>query len=216
MSKIKSIYELQDKLDRAFSWRVVEISYLRSVLAKTPERKKSALIRASIPVLYAHWEGFIKQAAKLYLDFVSGQNLKYHELNDSFVAVGLMKELSAHGVKGGKDGSISSVNFFRQKMNCVAVFPKDGVINTKSNLNSEVMNEILSIIGVDKNVYQTKGNFIDESLLARRNSIAHGEYLDLNADSYDGVSNTVVALLRQFKNDIENNASQALYKRTAA
>jgi hypothetical protein len=101
-------------------------------------------------------------------------------------------------------------------MNTVAVFPKDGVINTKSNLSSEVMDEILSIIGIDKNCYQTKSNFIDESLLARRNSIAHGEYLDLNSESYKGVSDTVVSLLRQFKNDIENNASQALYKRNAA
>lgn len=177
--------------------------------------KKSSLIRASVPLLYAHWEGFVKQAAKLYLDFVSGQKLQYQELNDSFVAIGLMKELSLHGVKGGKSGNISAVNFFRKKMASVAVFPKDGVINTKSNLNSEVMDGILSIIGIDKDKYLTKSNFINESLLARRNSIAHGEHIDLNADGYEGVSETVVTLLRQFKTDIENNASQELYKRTA-
>lgn len=209
MSKIRTIDELQNKLDQEFSWRLVEISYLKSVLAKTPEKKKTALIRACVPILYAHWEGFVKQSAKFYLNYVSCQRLKYKELNDCFVAVGLMRELSAYG---SKNGSLSSVNFFRKKMNDVAVFPKDGVINTKSNLNSEVMNDILSMIGFDNKNYQTKNNFIDESLLARRNSIAHGEYVDLSFDSYEDISDTVISLLRQFKNDIENNASQALFK----
>lgn len=212
MSKIKSIYELQDRLDKSFSWRLVEISYLRSVLATAPEKKKVAIVRASVPVLYAHWEGFVKQAAKHYLDFVSGQSLRYRELSDSFVAIGLLKELSAYGVKGGKKGSLSSVAFFRQKMNDVAAFPKDGVINTKSNLSSEVLEEILSIIGIDYRDYATKNHFIDESLLARRNSIAHGEYLDLTSKSYNEMSDTVVVLLRQIKNDIENSASMSQYR----
>ena len=216
MSKINSIYKLQDKLDKAFSWRLVEISYLKKLLATTPEKKKVALMRASVPVLYAHWEGFIKQSSRLYLDFVSGQNMKYQDLNDSFVAVGLMKELGKHGVKVGKKGNLTAVNFLRNKMEEKASFPKDGVINAKSNLNSEVMLEILNVIGFDEKHYQTKWNLIDESLLGRRNSIAHGEYMDITERSYQDLSDEVVALLRQFKNDIENYASRSRYKRNVA
>lgn len=216
MNKIRNIYQLQDVLDNDFGWRVVEISYLNSLLRQSPDRKKNSLVRANVPVLYAHWEGFVKKSAKSYLEFVACQNLKYEELNDSFVAIGLFKALAKHGVKLSKKGNIMSVDFLRNKMSQKASFPKDGVINTKSNLNSEVLDEILSIIGIDNSPYITKNNFIDESLLARRNSIAHGEYIDITQHSYKEVSDEVVNLLRQFKNDIENHASMQLYKRIVA
>ncbi|WP_036300546.1 MAE_28990/MAE_18760 family HEPN-like nuclease [Methylomarinum vadi] len=214
MSKIRSVYQLQERLDTDFSWRVVEVSFLNSLLRSAPERKKNSVIRANIPVLYAHWEGFVKIAAKCYLEFVSCQNLKYEELHDSFVAIGLYKELSQYGVKVGKLGNIMSVDFMRNKMSQTAVFPKEGVINTKSNLNSEVLKEILSLIGISETPYLTKSNFIDESLLARRNSIAHGEYIDVTQDSYKEISDEVIGLMRSFKNDIENHASLELFKRT--
>ena len=42
----------------------------------------------------------------------------------------------------------------------------------------------LSKLGTDNTLYKTKRQFIDTTLLARRNSIAHEENLDLGVDDY--------------------------------
>jgi hypothetical protein len=86
-------------------------------------------------------------------------------------------------------------------------------IDAKSNLNSEVFGEIAKTIGLDIVGYQKRFNLIDESLLARRNRIAHGEYLDIGTDAWRGLADDVILLMRQFKTDIENAASLARFRR---
>jgi RiboL-PSP-HEPN len=50
-------------------------------------------------------------------------------------------------------------------------------IDTRSNLNSEALENIVMSLGLDYTRFQTKGKFIDEKLLGNRNKIAHGRYL---------------------------------------
>ncbi len=88
-------------------------------------------------------------------------------------------------------------------------------IDTKSNLNSDIFENIAMSIGVPVTQYDAYYKLIDESLPARRNKIAHGEYLDLNADDFRGLSDEVIKLLRMYKTDIENLASESAFKAAA-
>lgn len=91
----------------------------------------------------------------------------------------------------------------------------DSAIRTESNLSSAVFENICNSVGIDHKLYETKYNLIDESLLNRRNRIAHGEYVGLTADDYRNLADEVITLLRNFKTDIENAATLGKYKRVA-
>jgi len=88
----------------------------------------------------------------------------------------------------------------------------EGVIKTQSNLSSSVFEEIASSIGIDPTRYKLKYKLIDESLLKRRNQIAHGEYLNIDTQGYQNLSDEVVALISAYKTDIENAIALESYK----
>src|SRR5258708_7223682 len=88
-----------------------------------------------------------------------------------------------------------------------AEIPVKWAIDTESNLKARVFEEIADSIGIGANAYESRFNLIDESLVARRNRIAHGEYLDLDSDGWRTLADDVIALMRHFKTDIENAAS---------
>lgn len=77
--RLRTLSSLQDALDNAFAWRIKEIAAMKmSVESKSMSMTQTTLIRAGVPLLYAHWEGFIKQASQFYLEYVSNQRLKYN------------------------------------------------------------------------------------------------------------------------------------------
>lgn len=80
-------------------------------------------------------------------------------------------------------------------------------IDTESNLKAHVFEQIAASIGINLNAYESRFNLIDESLVARRNRIAHGEYLDIDSNGWRTLADDVIALMRNFKTDIENAAS---------
>jgi len=86
-------------------------------------------------------------------------------------------------------------------------------IDTESNLSSSVFENIALSIGIDPEPFKAKNNLIDESLLERRNTIAHGEYADLAPNDYRSLADEVIALMRDYKTAIENAAVQDKYLR---
>ncbi|MGK7630639.1 MAE_28990/MAE_18760 family HEPN-like nuclease, partial [Salmonella enterica] len=92
-----------------------------------------------------------------------------------------------------------------------AILKFDSAIQTESNLKSHVFDNIAKSIGVSVEHFNTKYNFIDESLLKRRNCIAHGEYLDIDANEWRNLSKETLTLMRTFKNEVLNNASTRKY-----
>jgi hypothetical protein len=71
--------------------------------------------------------------------------------------------------------------------------PWKSAIKTYDNLNYEVLEEILAIVGCNQQPYESKKAFIDERLLRHRNCIAHNGHdhdFDVEdfSDLYSGVS----------------------------
>ena len=208
--KLKTGIQLQDQLDRDLAWRVREIAQLKSSVKSTQDLHRSTLVRAAIPLLYAHWEGYVKVNAEAALNFVSNQRMKYRELQPCFVAHGLGAALDELEV-GCHHRKVEALRFLFEKLDERATFAWKGRINTRSNLSAEVFESIASAVGVDSSRYLSRRVLINESLLKRRNGIAHGEWLDISGDSFRDLADEVITLLRWFKADLENLMTQKTY-----
>jgi ribonucleotide reductase beta subunit family protein with ferritin-like domain len=100
--------------------------------------------------------------------------------------------------------NVAAIDFMRDGLSKRAQMKIETAINTESNLSAAVFQNILSTVGLDPAAYESKSNLINESLLKRRNEIAHGEYIDVQKDEWATLADEVLLMLRQFKTDIEN------------
>ncbi len=96
--KIRSALDLNDALDNALAWRKKEILTI-SLTIKNQKRQhlQQTYLRASIPILYAHWEGYTKEASNYYIEFVVRQRLTYKQLSTNFISISCwatLKEIS--------------------------------------------------------------------------------------------------------------------------
>lgn len=216
MKRLQTQNQLQDFLDAEFGWRIKEISTLKAAVKSSPYISEQTLVRASIALLYAHWEGFIKSAATAYVTYVNNQGLSYSELKTCFVVLGFKKTL--HDVQQSKQSqlNVTLVDFIRDGLGEKSKLKIDTAINTESNLSATVFENILQAVGISVAPYEAKTNLINESLLKRRNTIAHGEYIDVAKDDWAKLADEVLQMLRQFKTDIENAIAMSSFKREAA
>lgn len=210
--KLRTLDQLQDRLDQELGWRIKEISQIKMALKSARGLREATLIRAGVPLLYAHWEGFVKSAAEAYIEFVAMKRLALEELASNFVALAARKYLAGLIDSNRTDLHVDAVKFLRTQMATRAEISRNTQVNTRSNLNSDVFNDIATTIGIDRARYLPRYHFLDLSLLARRNAIAHGEYLDLDIRTYGNLSDDVVTLLRWVKDDIQNGASLETFK----
>jgi hypothetical protein len=211
--KIRTLSELQDKLDRDSSWRVKEIADMKSAVRQELSIARKTLIRAGVPLLYAHWEGFVKVSATAYIIYVGSNRLTFDQLAGPFVTLGARSLFSKVSATGSMQARLEVAEFFLKGQTGRANFSASNLVETKSNLNSNVLEEILCSVGISTKHYQTKYNLIDESLLSRRNQIAHGEFCELDAVSFRLLADEVIDLMKQFKHDIETNASAGSFRR---
>jgi hypothetical protein len=202
--KIRTANMLQDALDGDFAWRLKEIDDLRKQVRIAESARKRSLIRAGVAILYAHWEGFVKNGADSYVNYLSCQRVPYRNLKHCFIALGLRTHLAnlteTRSVRYGTE----AIAFVLEELDKPARLPMQEAVTAESNLSSKVFENIAGWIGVSTDKYKTKFNFIDESLLKRRNRIAHGEFLIVDSQGFDSLVGETIELLRWFKSDLEN------------
>ncbi len=213
--KIYTLEDLNQQLREDLIWRKKEIADLKSLIeirSYTPS-KDNALLRSGVTLLYAHWEGYIKTAGNSYLKFVAIKKLKYEELATNFVAIAMKQKLK-NATETNKATVFTEVaDFMLNQMNQRSSIPYEDVVSTDSNLSSSILREITCLLGLDYSFYEMKEVIIDEQLLKRRNGIAHGEYLSLKREEYQQLHDEILAMMENFRTQLENNANQKLYLR---
>jgi hypothetical protein len=212
MAKIRTLTQLQEVLDNEMSWRIKEISDFRLV-TKAQTTSSPTFIRAGVALVYAHWEGFIKSASEHYLNFVDNQGHIYRDLKTCFVVFGLKGKLALLSNSRKAKPNIEALDFVFDEMDKPAKMSMSSAIDTESNLTSKVFANIAASIDISIASYETKFNLIDESLVKRRNKVAHGEYLDLSSSDFLVLADEVLQMMRSYKIDIENAATLESYKR---
>ena len=164
-------------------------------------------------MLYAHWEGFIKAAATGYVCYVTTRRLRYRELSDGFVALGLRSTISRAGQSKRTTDYIDLISVVRSDLSDRLDIDCTKAIDVQSNLDSKVLLDILYTFALNRVPYLTKAALIDNKLLNRRNNIAHGRSLEVEKQEYQTVHAQIVGLIDKFKDDVEDAAHRKLYRR---
>lgn len=210
--KIRTKEELLDLIDEDLAWRKKELSYLLSNVNPKSATYKTAL-RAGIVLLYSHWEGFVKNVCEYYLNYVKYLKLNYDELEDCFIAISVKDKMNTFQKTNKATIQTQIVSFLLNDLGQRSNIPTDNIIKTGSNLNSEILQEMLTAVGIDYSNYELKANLIDTVLLKNRNSIAHGQYVSLDDIEYKSLHVEILTMMIDLKTSISNAAVSESYKR---
>lgn len=109
--------------------------------------------------------------------------MKYSELTNNLKALGIYSQFEGQFPYNKFDSYLKVTNFviydcLQQSFNLDVTKHVD----TRSNLNSEVLQELVTKVGIDNSFVEENKFHIDSRLLKYRNAIAHGERTDNNPD----------------------------------
>lgn len=206
--RLRSLTELEQAVDRETAWRKRE---LVTILFQAQSGKTSATLRAGVALLYAHWEGWIKNIATIYIEFVAQQRLTYEELSTPFLAVALKRKMTELGEAAKAAPHIDFAVFLRSELSSAAGLSAKGAVVTEANLNSVLLHDIIQRLGLDYKPYELKAKLIDQGLLYRRNNIAHGQYLEVDLKEFEMLHTEITGLLQQFTTEALNHAALKSY-----
>lgn len=205
-----------DDLLRAISedliWRKKELTELRNLVSDYDGKiRQRVLIRSAVALLYAHWEGFVKKSSTYYLKYVAFQRANLDQLQTNFLVLAARLPAAQAAGGGGFKGGIDLAEFY---LNCAgrrANVPHKRMVDTKSNLGSNVLKDILLMLGLDDSAFLTKMQYIDSNLVNPRNHVAHGEALSITVGEYRDLHDAVMELIEGFRTSVENAAVTKRY-----
>ncbi|WP_366940547.1 MAE_28990/MAE_18760 family HEPN-like nuclease [uncultured Rhodospira sp.] len=218
MSKPRTSNDLLYQLDADLSWRRHELSELHSVIKSSDEARANVLTRALIPLLYAHFEGYIRFCILKYFQYLETLGLPYSDLERQiYINSFLKKTKSMFGaganlisISGHIDEIISS-----QHNRCTHV--DSSLVDARSNLNSNVLKELCYLCSLDYGDFLKHELFLDKFLLSRRNSIAHGEEIYLSSRNVKGESEVkkfidqTLEMMLLFKASVSSKVAEQKY-----
>jgi MAE_28990/MAE_18760-like HEPN len=215
---MEAVGDFQNAIQRELAWRKREISALKT-LAFQAEETANHVFRGCQVLLCAHWEGFLKTSATLYLDHVFSQNITVRELKSTFVAVAFFgKVMKAANAKypGSEEHHVQLAADILAGFDARVTKPGWNV-DTEGNPGSDVVERVLKSIGVhpqlgmDNAAWTTTKVFINDHLVKDRNSVAHGEGLPLDRTSLLNRSQRLLELLDRLSDQLMTDAQRRAY-----
>ncbi|MGY4108478.1 MAE_28990/MAE_18760 family HEPN-like nuclease [Aeromonas encheleia] len=187
-------------------WRDGEFAKLKINSSGVEE---SLWCRMSITLIYAHWEGFVVSSLKILIEHLNSLNLEPKDATTNLVVIGL----------GDKYKSLSGKQSFQQKISFTDRFnvlfdtklKLTTKVNTKSNLRSDVLEEICQMFPFDYQKFDQHKVVIDK-VVSIRNSIAHGEnsYV-VNMGNVTNYMSSLTAAMDTLLDEIDHFLQQKKY-----
>lgn len=214
MSKPYTEDDLSALLDSELTWRRRELSDLKSAIRSADSISQRVLLRALVAMAYAHWEGYVRISAVRYFTHITLKKLFYQELDRQFYKNSFLARLDAFfRSKSSTQESCGFIASILESENLRFAYINPDLIDTKSNLNTDVIKDLCLVCGFNSEFYESKRIFIDFSLLKRRNAIAHGQDEGLDLSDADEVIDETIALMAHFRTLIENKVYTKSYLR---
>lgn len=214
MSKPYSESDLSSLLDSELTWRRRELSDLKSAILSADTISKRVLLRALVAMDYAHWEGYVRASAEKYFTHITLKKRFFRELDQQFYMNSFLARLDAFfQSKRSTQKSCEFITSVLASEDSRFSFINKDIIDTKSNLNADVIKDLCFVCGFNGDFFEEKRIFIDVTLLKRRNAIAHGQDEGIDISAVDEVINETLALMSQFRTLIENKIYTKAYLR---
>jgi hypothetical protein len=212
MSKPYTEQDLSDLFDADLIWRRKELSDIKAAVKAADAAAKSAFLRAIITMSYAHWEGYVRECATRYFEYLTLRKLQYSEFERQIYINTFLVRLDA--LRQGRVSLEARCNLVNDILDGTGGrfgYVHASLIDTKSNLNTNVIKDICLICAVDASHFESQRTFIDVLVLKRRNAIAHGQQEYIKLDEIDDLVANVLALMAHFRGLLENKVYQKQY-----
>jgi hypothetical protein len=207
--KVSTPAQVARRLDRSIAWRKKELTQQKFLADSASAGNAEVLRRSGITLLYAHWEGFIKDASNIYLRYLSSAPVELTRLRPCFVAIALGGEIKTAGQAKKTSSHAKLVELFRSIDTPPPLqrrLPWKNVISTRSNLKSAVLREITATLGLDYTPFELKEKAVIDRLVTFRNSVAHGEGQAISQADYNTLHTETIDLLDKYRDLIEDAA----------
>ena len=212
MSKPYTESDLSNIFDTDLIWRRKELSDMKAAIRAADESSKAALLRAITAMSYAHWEGYVRACANRYFEHLTLRRRPFVDYERQIYVNSMLGKLDAlHRGRVSVTERCKLVNEIIDGRNGTFSRLSPDLIDTRSNLNTDVVSDLCMICGVDSQHFQQNRPFLDLILVKRRNAIAHGQQEYLVASEVDELVATVLGLMGAFRNLLENKVYTKAY-----
>ena len=174
-SVIFEIMTILEDIRSDIDWRMGELASLKTI----PHRynmiahHKSLLKTYLVPAIYAIWEGFVSNTMLAYIMEINKEGISAESIRMDILLyiTDIDEKLNLTVSRTSRSQQVKFIkNIYTTFNNPIEILPK---VQTKSNVNLEVVNHLLTSFGLKTlpDCYEGKLN----KLLNFRNKIAHGE-----------------------------------------
>jgi hypothetical protein len=174
----------------------------------------SSASQMAVPMIYAHWEGFAKEALQLYAEYLEVIGLPQGETSSALLAYAWEGSFAKLRDKLTHAKKEEIVNRFFGSLESALVFEKKQKdIDTKSNLMFDVMEDLATAFCLDIGKLRTHKQNLD-ALVHRRNSIAHGgREQSMNDSNVAEYRDLVVLLMTELESTLIAAIASKSYRR---
>ena len=212
MSKPYTENDLSYILDIDLIWRRKELSDMKAAIKSADLPSKPVLLRAIIAMSYAHWEGYVRTCANRYFEHLTLRKKPFADFERQIYVNSFLGRIDAlHQGRVSVSARCKLVNDILDGANGRFSYLNPDLIDTRSNLNTDVIKDICLICGVDSSYFDQNRTFLDIQLLKRRNAIAHGQQEFIHVDEINDLVANVLALMGVFRNLLENKVYRKGY-----
>jgi len=203
--------QITENLDR----RRLEITKLRRVLlTHTGKPLEGTVVNMSVPMLYAHWEGYVKEVCQLYLEHIEISVTTAKQLQPALL--GYLWTPKLKPIMGG-------LSFDRRKVvaECALVdvnhpirfADAEKAINTRSNLNFSALEAVANDLCLDISSLMPQKHHLD-AIVQMRNTIAHGANpRTLGPSDFEQHAAAMLGLMEDFERVVLNSIQNASFCR---
>lgn len=199
-----------DIISQDLDWREREIAAMRILLSgpSLTDSQRAALLRAGWAMLYAHYEGFIKNTLTIFYYEAAKATEKCEYLPSNTKTFALKDALKSLRSLPDAD-MLNKIETFKSDQ--LEMNPKFPEVDTKSNLWPNELIYLLETADLDTNIAK-KNQVKLHTLVSRRNSIAHGEKNFISEISYfRGFEDAVYEVLYDVALQVDYRLSQPPY-----
>jgi DNA-binding Xre family transcriptional regulator len=162
-----------EEIEADKSWRNIELKKIENICQKLDNRDLNKLIlKSTIPMIYAHWEGFVVSTLRKVNKYLNSLNYQYNDFDINLLTNAYEDNIKSLESSLGYDKRVKHLNIIFDKLTSNVKFSTK--IDVKSNLKFQVLQDICMKFNLNINSFKEYERDL-QKLLQIRNSIAHGE-----------------------------------------